>query len=221
MAPQLPKTLGRIAAILTMIGSLVVLQWPIDSSNLSPSAMIALVASFITWLAIELAEYTEPSKLTSNTQVIDNIKSEDIEKLNTILRIVDKRQYYTLKNKSIETYMEDNDYIGLRDLIYYKEDDIFPFHNEKIQAAYEKFCTECTDFYSNFYTLYTSDGRGRSTWRPSGDRYVSEERYEEVMKSIARLNRMLLNLSDLWEKLISTAQKELKGSSKSIERYDA
>lgn len=221
MAPQFPKTLGRIAAILTMIGSLVWLQWPIDTSNLSPGALVFLVASFISWLAIEFAEYTEPMKLADDAQKSDNMNSEDVDKLNSILRIIDRRQYYVLKNKAVQTYMEDDDYNGVRDLIYYKEDDIFPFHNGKIQALYERFCSDCKEFYSEFYNLYTSDGRGRSTWRPSGDRYVSEERYEEVMGSIAHLDRMLSSLSDLWEQLISTAREELKGSSKSIERYDA
>ena len=59
-----------------------------------------------------------------------------------------------------------------------------------------------------------------STWRPSGEKYVSDEIYEEIQAEIAVLNRKASKLADLWEELINVSRQELKGASKTIERYD-
>jgi hypothetical protein len=182
--------------------------------------MLLLTASFVIWLSIELTDYLENKDSPDHIQTEDNIKTDDVNKINSILKIVDKNQFYILKNRAIQTYMEDDDYSGLLNLMHYKESDIFPFHNERIQTTYEKFCSECQNFYFSFYNLYTSDGRGRSTWRPLGDRYVNDEIYEGIMAKIAELDRMALSLAELWEQLIAVARQELKGASKSIEHYD-
>ena len=71
-----------------------------------------------------------------------------------------------------------------------------------------------------FYGLYTSDGHGRSTWRPYPDRYVSDEIYKEVMGQIAILDHKASKLVGLWEELISVSRQQLKGASKAIERYE-
>jgi hypothetical protein len=113
-----------------------------------------------------------------------------------------------------------DDYKGLQNLIYYKENDIFPFHNKKIQNLYEKFSKEAKDFYMKYYSLYTYDGRDSATWRPSGGRYVSEEIYKEIQGEIAVLDKKASKLADLWEELINVSRQELKGASKAIERYE-
>ncbi|WP_143540297.1 hypothetical protein [Rhizobium chutanense] len=116
--------------------------------------------------------------------------------------------------------METDDYDGILNLIIFRKNDIFPFHNSKIQFLYEKFCSDAYEFHSNFYGLYTNDGRGSSTWRPRGDGYVSEEIYDRVMSKIAVLNDKASELAQQWEELISVSRQELKGASKSVERYD-
>jgi hypothetical protein len=220
MIPEFPNRLARIGAILTLIGSLVWIQWPVDFSKFNFAAVILLIGSFVTWVSVELADYIGTGNAADQAKSADNIKSDDVNKLNTILKIIHKKQFYILKQKAIQTYMEDDDYDGLRDLIYYRENDIFPFHTVKVQEMYEKFCVGCKDFYSKFYNLYTSDGGGRSTWRPVGNRYVSDEIYSGVMTEIAELDRKASSLAELWEQLIVVARQELKGASKSIERYD-
>lgn len=220
MIPEFPNRLARIGAILTLIGSLVWIQWPVDFSKFNFAAVILLIGSFVTWVSVELADYMGTDNSADQAKSADNIKSDDVDKLNAILKIIDKNQFSILKQKAIQTYMEDDDYDGLRDLIYYKEDDIFPFHNVRLQEIYEKFCADCKDFYSKFYNLYTSDGGGRSTWRPVGNRYVSDEIYSGVMTEIAELDRKASSLAELWEQLIVVARQELKGASKSILRYD-
>jgi hypothetical protein len=116
--------------------------------------------------------------------------------------------------------MESDDYDGLRRLIYFREHDIFPFHSQKIQNLYERFCDDALKFCSSFYSLYTSDGKGSSTWRPSGHEYVSDEIYEEIMGKLALLNRDSSGLAERWEALINVCLQELKGASKAIERYE-
>ena len=144
----------------------------------------------MTWISTELADYQESRNFN------DNVMSDDVSKINSILKIIDKTQYYTIKQKAIQTYMEDDDYDGIVNLVYYKENDIFPFHNQKIQLLYEKFCEDSRQFYSNFYNLYTSDGNGRSTWRPVGEPYVSEEIYKAVMEKIAALDARASKLAE-------------------------
>lgn len=101
-----------------------------------------------------------------------------------------------------------------------KENDLFPFHNNKIQALYESFADRAHAFLMDFYGLYTSDGRGRSTWRATGDRYVSDEIYKDVMKQIAVLDHQASGLADTWEELIRVSREELKGASTPMDRYD-
>lgn len=166
------------------------------------------------WVSIELADVSMISKFD------DNILSDDAEKLNKLLDIIDRNQFYILRNKAIQTYMDEDDYDGLRKLINHSENDIFPFHNQRIQALYEQFCDDVRDFYSDFYNLYTSDGRGNSTWRPSGERYVDDEIYSKIMTKIAFLDRKASRLAQAWIDLISVSRQELKGASKAIERYE-
>ncbi|WP_421871784.1 hypothetical protein [Pararhizobium sp.] len=214
MAQEFPKRIARISAILAVFGSLIWVQWPIDFSRFNAAALVLLIASFMTWVSIELADYKGEG--ISH----DNIMSEDMEKLNKIINVIDRNQFYILKNKAIQTYMDDDDYDGLSKLISFREHDIFPFHNQRIQSLYERFCENSREFCFDFYQLYTSDGRGNSTWRPSGDAYVDDDIYDKVMSKIALLDRKSSKLAELWEEFIKVSRQELKGASKVIERYE-
>jgi hypothetical protein len=211
---EYPTRIARVGSVLALVGSLIWVQWPVDFSRFNPAAVILCVAAVITWASVELADYQTGAKFD------DNVASDDVTKFNSILNIIDKNQYYILRQKSIQTYMGEDDYEGIRRLIYYKENDIFPFHNENIQPLYEKFCADAKSYFMDFYNLYTNDGRGRSTWRAPGEGYVSEEIFQQVAKKIAVLDNRASKLADLWEKLVDVARQELKGASKAIERYD-
>ncbi|MFA6153023.1 hypothetical protein [Mesorhizobium sp.] len=214
MVPEYPNRIARIGSVLALLGSLIWVQWPINYASFNIAAVILLIATFVTWVSTEISDYREGEIFN------DNIKSDDVDKLNSIIKIIDRNQFYILKQKSIETYMDADDYKGLQSLIYYKQNDIFHFHNVKIQAIYEKFSNEALEFYMSFFGLYTYDGHGRSTWRPSGDRYVSDEVYKEIQHEIAVLNRKASSLAERWEELINLSRQELKGASKAIERYE-
>jgi hypothetical protein len=214
MVPEFPRRIARIGSILALLGSLIWVQWPIDFAKFNVSAMLLAIGALLTWAGIELSDYIGDNKSH------DNVMSADVDKLNSILKIIDRNQFYILKYKEIQTYMEDDDYAGLLNLISYRESDIFPFQHPKIQSLYEKFCNDTLDFYSEFYNLYTSDGRGRSTWRPTGDRYVSDEIYKKIRTKVAVLNDKASKLAQQWEELINVSRQELKGASKPVERYD-
>ena len=214
MIPEHPNQISRTAAVLALIGSLIWVQWPIDFAKINIGGTILFIAALATWISVEISYYSRESKYN------DNIISDDVSKINSIISIIDKNQYYTLRQKAIQTYMDEDDYDGIRNIIYYRENDLFPFHNQRIQALYENFSAGAKKFHSDFYSLYTSDGRGRSTWRESGNRYVSDEIYEKVMAKIAKLDKQASELADLWEKLIKVSREELKGASTPMERYD-
>ncbi|TGU87709.1 hypothetical protein EN794_050465 [Mesorhizobium sp. M00.F.Ca.ET.151.01.1.1] len=214
MPEEHPTRIARVGSVLALLGSLIWVQWPVDFSRFNVAAAILFIAAMATWISIELADYRTGAK------IVDNIMSDDVSKINSIIAMIDKNQYYILKQQAIQTYTDDDDYEGLRKVINHKGKDIFPFHNQSIQAAYEKFCESAHDFLMDFYGLYTSDGTGRSTWRPNGDGYVSEEIYQKIMTEIAKLDRRQSKLADLWEELITIARRELKGASKPIDRYE-
>lgn len=213
MVPEFPTRIARVGAVLTLLGSVVWVQWPIDLSKFNFAAMILFVASLATWASIELAD-------SKNVTSSDNIMSDDVDKLNSLLKMIDRKQFYILKNKAIETYMNDDDYDGLRDLISHKDDDIFPFHNKNIQSLYERFGADARDFYSGYYGIYSYDGHDRATWRPPGGGYVDEETYKKIRTKIAELDRKASKLAELWQELINVSREELKGASKAIERYE-
>lgn len=214
MVPEFPKQIARVGAVITLIGSLVWVQWPIDFDKFNIAAMLLLVGSFAAWASMELADYSNATKSNDHALV------DDVNKINSIIGIIDRNQYYVLRNKAIQTYMDDDDYEALLKLISFHESDIFPFHNAKIQAAYEIFCQEAREFCGEFYGLYTSDGRGRSTWKPPGERWVEDDIFRKVMSKIAALDRKASALADSWEGLINLARQELKGASKGVDRYE-
>lgn len=149
----------------------------------------------------------------------DNVLVDDVKKINSLLKIIDRKQAYVLRENAIQTYAMDTDYNGLRDLLYFRDDDIFPFHNEKIQAAYEQFYKDSKEFITDFYKLYTSDGRDRMTWRMSGQHWVPQPQFDAVMVQIAKLDQQASGLSKSWEALIGLARQELKSASLGIDRY--
>ncbi|CDZ49145.1 hypothetical protein [Neorhizobium galegae] len=214
MVPEYPKRLARIGSVFALVGSLVWVQWPVDFEKFNIAAGIIFLASLVTWFSVELSDYLGDGSFA------DNVVSEDVEKFNSILGFVGPNQFYVIKNKAIQTYMEKDDYDGLRSLIHYSENDIFPFHNLKVQTSYEEFCKSAREFCSDFYSLYSSDGRGSATWRPTGDGYVSDEVFEKIMTKIAKLDRKASHLAELWEELIKLARHELKGASTKIRHYD-
>lgn len=116
--------------------------------------------------------------------------------------------------------MNDTEYSGLHSLQSYSGDDIFPFHNEIIQTAYEKFCKDADSFLNDLYDLYTSDGHGRITWRTADERWLPEDQYNRVMDKIAQLNRQTSALSKSWEALVALARRELKDASLRIDPYE-
>lgn len=195
------------------MGSLIWVQWPIDLEKFNLAAGALFLASFVTWVSIELAEFT------SDSSIRDNVLVDDVKKMNSLLKVVDRKQAYVLRENAIQTYVEDTDYDGLRNLLYFRQDDIFPFHNEKIQVSYEKFCKDAERFLSDFFQLYTSDGRDRMTWRSADQLWLPQPEYDEVMAKIAKLDRQASGLSNSWEALIILARGELKGASLGIDRY--
>lgn len=214
IAPEHPNKLARIGACLTVMGSLIWVQWPINLRDFNFAPGILLLASFVSWVSMELAD------LGSENIGKDNTLNDDVKKVNALLKIIDRRQSYILREHAIETYINDTDYDGLRDLQYYYSDDIFPFHNAKIQAAYEKFCKDADSFLHNFYHLYTSDGRGRMTWRTADERWLPDEQYNRVMEEISQLNRQTSALSKSWETFVALARQELKDASVRIDPYE-
>ena len=218
MIPEFPTKLARVGAILTLLGSIIWVQWPPDLSKLNAAAVVLFIGSAVAWIGIELAEFAN-SKAT-----VDGSQRDDALKFNSLIGVIDKRQYYVLRHKQIQTYMEDDDYDGLRRLIDLQHLDIFPFHNSQLQALYERFREKSREFYSEFYDLYSSTGDGSSTWRPGGgehgDGWVDDDRYREIMKKKRELDQQASMLADLWEEFVQTARRELKGSAIPLERYE-
>ncbi|QHW24462.1 hypothetical protein GYN07_09035 [Rhizobium leguminosarum bv. viciae 248] len=225
MVPEFPSRIARVGAIVTLLGSLIWIQWPIDFEKFDAAAFILLIGSLVSWVGIELADYQKSEAfsrkaVSQDPDLNDNAKSEDVNKVNSLLKMIDKRQFYTLKEKAIQTYMREDDYDGLSQLVNYHESDIFPFHSQNIQSLYQGFSTGAREFYFQFFSLYSSDGRGHATWKPLSGGWLPDEQYKEVMAKIATLDRLASELSKIWEELIRVSLQELKGASKAIERYD-
>jgi hypothetical protein len=215
-ANEHPKRLARVGAVLALLGSLIWVQWPLDIERMNFAGILLFLAAFVSWVAIEYAEFQADGKGIK----ADNIMSEDASKLNRLLVMITKQQFYILKHHTIETYIGDKDYSGLEDIIAYRDKDIFPFHNGDIQSKYQNFCALAEKFLHGLYGLYTSDGRGSMTWRSRRDDWVSDEIYAKVMTKITGLNGEASTLARLWEELIAAARNELKGASTSVEHYE-
>ncbi|PDT03536.1 hypothetical protein CO666_13210 [Rhizobium chutanense] len=97
MVPEFPRRIARIGSILALLGSLIWVQWPIDFAKFNVSAMLLALAAFVTWAGIELSDYIGDNKSH------DNVMSDDVDKLNSLLKIIDKNQFYILKEKGIHT----------------------------------------------------------------------------------------------------------------------
>ncbi|MGY4751378.1 hypothetical protein ACVNHC_16100 [Pannonibacter sp. Q-1] len=211
--PHYAKNLAKIAAIIALMGSLVWVQWPIDLSKVSPGALLTFVAAFIAWVSFELED------LSSVLKIENRKMNEDVEKINSLIGIIDKKQYYILRNNAIETTMQNDDYEGLSKLLDYYEDDIFPFNNRDVQAKYEKFCRDSEDFLNELMSIYNKGSNGWMTWRPDNGSWVSQDKYDYVMNKINELNIKSRNLNDSWISFLKLASKSLSGASISIERY--
>ncbi len=212
--PEHPSKLARIGSCLAVMGSLIWVQWPIDFDNLNIAGVILLIGSLVTWFSIELADFSNDNS-TRDSMMID-----DVNKLNSLLKLVDRHQAYILREHAIETSIRATDYDGIRQLVQYRNDDIFPFHNKNIQARYEQLCHDAEQFLHDLFNLYTSDGRGWMTWRVAGEGWVPQDVYDRVMGRISELNRQTNSLSQAWEELITLALAELKGASQPIKRYE-
>ncbi|MEP4032195.1 hypothetical protein [Roseibium polysiphoniae] len=211
---EFPHQLARVGSVLALIGSLVWIQWPIEFEKFGPGSFVAFVACLVIYIAIEFAEFSR------NSSVQENILNDDVKKFNYILEIVDYNQSYVIMNYDIETYIDDEDYRGLRKIVRYFDDDMFPFHNKRVQDYFASFCQKSEDFLSALYEIYTSTGRGTATWRPGGDGYVSNEEYEKVIEEIGEIRRIKRQASDIWEEFIKVAREELKGSTVRMKQYE-
>lgn len=212
--PEYPKRLARISAVLILIGSLIWVQWPVDFERFGPGPIILFVGSLVAWLGIELADWN------NNFSKQNGFDRDDVNKINHLLRIIDKKQFYILRESVIETYMDGEDFRGLKDVLNYRKIDVFPFHNVLVRDAYERFCALSSEFLDKYSSLYTSDGNGRKTWRPSGGRHVPQDRYDEIMLECARLSRQLYKISEAWEGLIKVSRENLNVKDESIKFYE-
>jgi hypothetical protein len=197
------------------MGSLIWMQWPIDLGRFNVAGVILFIASFVTWVGIELAEHA------SGNSTHDNLLIDDVKKLNSLLKIIDRKQFYVLREHSIQTYMRDDEYDGLRNVMNFRQDDIFPFHNDKVQHFYEKFCEDAATFLGDLYQLYTSDGSGRMTWRSASGSWLPDDLFRDVMAKICLLNCQASNLAKSWGELITLAKQEFKGASIGIDPYES
>lgn len=213
MLNEYPTKLARIGAVLALVSALVWVQWPINFDRFGYASSIALIGAIVTWISIEVADWQNHYGYNIN------ILNEDAEKMNELIEIVDRKTYYILRNANVETYIGIDDYRGIEDLVAHFEEDPFPFHNGELQRMYENFEKRSREFLRNLWGLYTSDGQGRATWRPRGDRWVDENRYQRVMSQIADLNRTASGLAEAWEEFIRFSKTELRGNSIGIASY--
>lgn len=211
---ETPIRLARIGAVLALLASVLWIQWPIDFEKFNVFSILIFIGSALTWSSIELADYK--AHPVNNGDIRD-----DVKKINTLLRIVNRHQYYVLKNKAIETYIPSEDYDGLLNLLSYRADDIFPFHHEVLQEKYLEFCCKSEEFLHELWDLYTSDGNGRASWRSPYEWWVPEEIYKRIQAQIAKLNRRVSELAKLWEEFIALARNECKTVADQITRYDS
>ena len=215
MFPEYPTKIARIGAVLTLMATLVWVQLPIELARIGVAPILFFLAAFVVWVGIELAGWQNHSGYNINTL------NEDVEKLNQLIKLVDRKTYYILRNANLETYIGSDDYRGLGDLLGYYDEDAFPFHNENLQKLYEEFHKKSANFITRLGGLYTSDGRGRATWRPRGDQWVDNDHYEKVEAEMDTLNREASELSGAWENFIKVAKTELRGNSIGIASYHA
>lgn len=214
VVPEHPSRIARIGSVLALVGALVWVQWPLDLASFSIAAVLAFIGALTAWISVELADYRESERF------FDNVMSEDVDKLNSLLKIIDRNQFYVLKRQAIQAYMDSDAFRGIQKLIDHKDNDIFPFHSNNIQSLYEKFSKDAHDFILKYYSLYSYDGNDRSTWRPPGGGYVSNEIYKVIQDEIAVLNEEASKLAELWEELIGVSRRELRGASRTIDRYE-
>lgn len=58
IVPEHPKKLARVGAILTVMGSLIWVQWPIDPEKFNIAAVVVLIGLLIAWVSMELTAHT-------------------------------------------------------------------------------------------------------------------------------------------------------------------
>lgn len=213
MSSEYPTKIGRIGTILTLIGSLIWVQWPIEFAQFDPFKILAVLAALVLWISVEAADWKNHNGYNINSL------NEDVMKLNSLLSIIDRSTYYTLRETPIETYIYTDDYNGLSSLDSHHGLDIFPFHNELLQEKYEEFCLKSNKFQGVLWGLYTSDGTGRATWIPNGYDYRDEEKYENKRQKTLKLSQDAYELSKDWESFLTIAKKELKGNSVGVASY--
>lgn len=211
---EYPSKLARIAAVLTVLGSIIWIQGPIEFTSVSVGQAILALAALVAWVSVEVADWQNVRDFN------ENYLNEDAVKLNDLTKIVNARQYYVLKNHNLETYIGSDDYRGLEDLVAYFDQDPFKFHNENIHEKYETFYAKSQEFLHKLWVLYTSDGKGRATWRSSRGDWIEQEAYEKVMDEIADLNRRASDLAEDWEQFLQTAKTDLRGNSIGITGYN-
>ncbi len=206
--------MARLAAVVSLMAALVVVQWPFSFGDVGYGKVLFLVAALTAWIGIEAADFQ--NHYGYNLSELN----EDAAKLNNITKRMDRRTFYIVKNHAVETYIGSDDYRGLDDILAYHEEDVFPFHNDTLQKDYVDFCILCSDFLRELWTLYTIDGRGRATWKSPGEGWVSEEVYERVRGKVALLNSQSGAIADAWEIFVKKSKRELRGNTVGISGYD-
>ncbi len=204
------RTLIKVGAVLALLGSVLWGQFPIDLNDIGPGPLIMFIASFITWISLELSEVPLSNK-NSN---------EDAIKLNAILKFIDKNTYYNISKCYLETTIGIYDYKGLEELLDYRNTELNKFHDKILEKYYSDFCAKAKIFLAGVWTLYTSDGGNTATWRPIGNGYVSDARYQEVRNEISRLNDLADKLATDFAELIKKSQIQLKDSNVAINYYE-
>lgn len=213
MIPEYPAKLTRIGAILALMATLVWVQWPLDFNRIGIGQSVAFLAALMTWIGIEWADWQNHYGYNINSL------NEDARKVNDLIEILDRKTYYQLRHANVETYIGADDYKGLERLLAYREVDLLNFHSKAIQDKYENVERLGRRFIHDLFSLYTTDGHGRATWRPHSDGWVEDEIYEKVMLKIAELNQDATAVADAWEDFIIVAKSELRGNSVGLNSY--
>ena len=107
MFSEYPTKTARIGAVLALVASLVWVQWPIEFARIGIAPILAFVAAFVVWVGVELADWQNHHGYNINTL------NEDVGKLNQLIKLVDRKTYYILRNANLETYIGSDDYKGL------------------------------------------------------------------------------------------------------------
>lgn len=202
-----PTKLGRIGSILALIASTIFVQWPLDFNEINLAAIIVFIATLIIWISVEAVEFSRERPFRINEL------DADARKLNNLMAIFHQNAYYHFSKTELQTYINATDIEPLHHLKRYQEDDLLPFHNREIEERYQRIAAQAGNYIVGLWTLYTSTGDGRATWRPAGNHgQVTDQRYESVISEKRRLDHIAWAMADDWKDFVAYAKRELRGT---------